>query len=163
MTETAERVIAGEALVPAPLEEVWQAWTTGAGAETFLAPRCRIEARPGGAFEILFDLTARPGEQGSEGMTVMAVQAPRMLAFTWNAPPHLAGVRGQRTHVVVRLAEAGERATRVSIRHDGWGEGGEWDEAFAYFERAWKQVVLPRLRHRFEAGPVDWRQPPRLA
>lgn len=163
MSGAAERSIDGEVLVPAPVDEVWKVWTTAEGAESFLAPRCRIEARPGGAFEILFDLTAEPGEQGSEGMTVMAVQAPAMLAFTWNAPPHLAEVRGQRTHVVVRLAAAGPGSTRVTIRHDGWGDGGQWDEAFAYFERAWKQVVLPRLRHRFTVGPVDWRQPPRPA
>jgi hypothetical protein len=49
------------------------------------------------------------------------------------------------------------------LRHDGWGEGGEWDTAFAYFSRAWTDVVLPRLKHRFEQGPMDWSDPPRLA
>ena len=32
--------------------------------------------------------------------------------------------------------------------------------AFEYFERAWGQVVLPRLRYRFERGPIDWDQRP---
>lgn len=158
-----ERVIYGEVVVPASVTEVWQAWTTEEGAESFFAPVCRIDLRPGGAYEMLFDLEAEPGSQGGEGMVIMAVQPPRMLSFTWNAPPKLPEVRGQRTHVVVRLSETETGTTRVTVHHDGWGEGGEWDEAFAYFSRAWTGVVLPRLKHRFEHGPVDWTDPPRLA
>jgi uncharacterized protein YndB with AHSA1/START domain len=160
MSAETDRIIAAEVVVAAPIEKVWESWTTSAGAQTFLAPRCRVEARPGGAYEMLFLPDAPAGEQGSEGMIVLAVQTPRMLAFTWNAPPHLPQVRGQMTHVVVRLAPAGEDGTRVTLRHDGWGEGGEWDAAFAYFERAWKRTVLPRLQHRFAVGPIDWTAPP---
>jgi uncharacterized protein YndB with AHSA1/START domain len=155
-----ERAITGEIVVPAPLAKVWHAWTTKEGAESFFAPRCHIDLKPGGAYEMLFDLEAEPGKQGGEGMVVMAVQPERMLAFTWNAPPHLPGVRGQMTHVVIRFFEAGAGHTRVTLRHDGWGEGGEWDAAFQYFSRAWANVVLPRLKYRFERGPVDWSNPP---
>jgi len=155
-----ERAITGEIVVPAPLAEVWRAWTTKEGAESFFAPRCNIDLKPGGAYEILFNLKAKRGEQGSEGMIVMAVQPQRMLAFTWNAPPYLPGVRGQMTHVVIRLFATDAGETRVTVRHDGWGEGDEWDAAFQYFLRAWADVVLPRLKHRFESGPVDWSDPP---
>jgi uncharacterized protein YndB with AHSA1/START domain len=155
-------VITCEIDVPAPLPAVWQAWTTKEGAESFFAPRCTIDPKPGGAYEMLFDLGAEPGKQGAEGMVVMALQPPRMLAFTWNAPPHLPRVRGQMTHVVVRLSEADAGHTRVTVRHDGWGEGGEWDAAFDYFSRTWAEVVLPRLKHRFVCGPVDWYNPPRF-
>lgn len=157
-----ERAIVGEVVVPALLAQVWRAWTTEEGAESFFAPRCHIELRPGGAYEILFVPDAEPGRRGAEGMRVMAVQPPRMLAFTWNAPHSLPAVRDQMTHVVIRLSEAGPGQTRVALRHDGWGEGGEWDQAFQYFTRAWNDVVLPRLKYRFEQGPVDWRNPPVL-
>ena len=155
-----ERVIASEIDVPVPLTEVWEAWTTKEGAECFFAPRCNIDLKPGGVSEMLFNLEAERGKQGGEGMVVMAVQPQRMLAFTWNAPPHLPSVRGQMTHVVIRLFETEAGGTRVTVRHDGWGEGNEWDEAFQYFSSAWAEVVLPRLKHRFESGPVDWSNPP---
>jgi len=157
-----ERAIVGEIVVPASLAEVWRVWTTDEGAQTFFAPRCHIELRPGGAYEILFDPDAEAGSRGGEGMVVMAVQPPRMLAFTWNAPPSLPTVRGQMTHVVIRLSETEAGDTRVRLRHDGWGTGGEWDQAFRYFERAWNEVVLPRLRYCFQHGPVDWDHPPVL-
>ena len=41
----------------------------------------------------------------------------------------------------------------------GWGAGPDWDKAFAYFETAW-DVVLGRLKLRFESGPIDWSNPP---
>jgi uncharacterized protein YndB with AHSA1/START domain len=156
----AEKAITAQIQVMAPLPEVWKAWTTVEGAQSFFAPRCRIDLKPGGAYEMLFDLEAEPGKRGGEGMVVMAVQPERMLAFTWNAPPHLSTVRGQRTHVVVRLFETEAGGTRVLLRHDGWGEGEEWEEAFEYFTRAWRDVVLPRLRYRFARGPIDWSHPP---
>jgi hypothetical protein len=37
----------------------------------------------------------------------------------------------------------------------GWGEGGEWDKAFAYFSTAWPHV-LQNLQESFSKGPVNW-------
>jgi len=155
-----EKVITGQIDVPATLGEVWDAWTTEEGAQAFFAPKSHIDLKPGGTYEMLFNLEAEQGKQGGEGMVVLAVQPMRMLAFTWNAPPDLPSVRGQMTHVVVRMAETEAGKTRVTLRHDGWGEGNEWEKAFAYFSRVWPSVVLPRLRYRFETGPVDWSNPP---
>ncbi len=162
MTEQsdAEKVVSVQIDVPAPLPDVWKAWTTEEGAQSFFAPKCNIDLTPGGRYEMLFDLDAEPGKRGGEGMVVMAIQPERMLAFTWNAPPHLPSVRDQRTHVVVRLFESEAGETRVILRHDGWGDGEEWEEAYQYFSRAWRDVVLPRLRYRFASGPVDWNDPP---
>jgi hypothetical protein len=65
--------------------------------------------------------------------------------------------------VTVFFSALGPDRTRVLLRHDGWGEGGEWDGAFEYFNRAWKRTVLPRLKYRFESGPIDWNSPPDLS
>jgi uncharacterized protein YndB with AHSA1/START domain len=158
-----EPVIREEILVDATVDEVWEAWTTEAGIRSFFAPACNVELRVDGAYEILFNPDAPAGERGAEGMRILAFQPKTMLAFTWNAPPHLSQVRGQLTHVLVRLRRGPEGRTRVALTHSGWGEGGQWDEALAYFERAWGHIVLPRLRYRFSVGAVDWSDPPRFA
>ena len=64
--------------------------------------------------------------------------------------------------MVVNLESKGPDETQVSLVHDGWGEGGEWDQAFDYFTRAWGEIVLPRLKYRFDEGPIDWQDPPAL-
>lgn len=161
-TQDLDRAIRGEVIVKGDLQTVWRAWTTTEGIESFFAPACNIDLRVGGAYEIFFNPDGKPGERGAEGMRIMAIQTEKMLAFDWSAPPSLPEVRDQRTHVVVRFNSVSENETRVTLFHDGWGEGGQWDQAFDYFVAAWNRVVLPRLAYRFEHGPVDWKNPPKL-
>lgn len=151
----AERAIEKEVVVAATAEQAWTAWTTREGIVSFFAPDARVDARPDGPFEIYFDPLAEPGLRGADTERFMALQPRRMLSFTWNAPPTLPQVRGQHTLVIVRLQPVSERETRVTLHHTGWGEGGEWDKAYAYFDRAWGNV-LANLKKRFESGPVDW-------
>jgi len=152
-----------EITISAPVSEVWQAWTTEEGARTFFARDCKIELKPGGAYEMLFNKDASPGEQGGEGMILLAIQPEKMLSFTWNAPPYLPEVRGEMTHVTLRFQEINPGETTINLVHDGWGKGGEWDQAFDYFINAWGDVVLPRLIHSFEVGPIDWENLPDLS
>jgi uncharacterized protein YndB with AHSA1/START domain len=152
---SAERAIELDVTVAADPARVWETWTTTEGVKTFFAPDARVELRVGGPFEVYFNPLAAPGMKGADGMRILAFQEGRMLSFDWNAPPHLPAARAQRTHVVVRLEAAGEGQTRVTLRHDGWGDGGEWDQAFGYFQKAWPNV-LANLKKRFETGPVDW-------
>ena len=158
-----ERVIRAETIVDASRDDVWDAWTTEKGIKSFLAPSCNIDLRVNGSYEVFFDLEAQPGRRGGEGVRILALEPKRMLSITWNAPPHLSEVRKQWTHVTVRFEEIQKGQTKVTLTHDGWGEGEEWGDTFTYFERAWVEVVLPRLKHRFSIGPLDWNNLPKLS
>jgi uncharacterized protein YndB with AHSA1/START domain len=158
MEQEMERKIQKGAVVPAPVEAVWQAWTTEAGATSFFAPKANVELVIGGRYEMLFDLDASVGSQGGEGLKILSYLPPEMLSFEWNAPPHLPTVRGERTWVVIQFEAHPGGATGVKLTHLGWRSGGEWDDAFNYFVRAW-DVVLARLVHRFTTGPIDWSNP----
>jgi len=156
------RIIRGEAIIEASIDEVWDAWTTEEGIKSFFASACRIDVRVDGPYEILFDPEVEEGRRGAEGVRILALEPKKMLSFTWSAPPEMEEVRKQWTHVVIRFQKISKQQTKVTLTHDGWGEGREWDEAFAYFTRAWLDVVLPRLKYRFSVGPVDWNNPPKL-
>lgn len=150
-----ERALMKEVEVAARPEAVWTAWTTREGVVGFMAPDAVVEARVGGAFHIHFDPLAPPGARGADDMRFMALQPPHFLSFDWNAPPSLPEARTQRTFVTVRLRPVDPGHTLVRLHHSGWGDGGEWDQAFTYFDRAWDQV-LAQLQQRFAGGPVDW-------
>jgi uncharacterized protein YndB with AHSA1/START domain len=143
--------------IDAPIADVWQSWTTREGIIRFFAPDAVIEPRVGGLFEIHIDPTAPPGDKGADGMRYLALDAPRFLSFTWNAPPSLPVARQQRTVVMMRLTPVTDKRTRVDFRHVGWGEGGEWDKAYQYFNRAWPRV-LANLQQSHEGKPMDWTQ-----
>jgi uncharacterized protein YndB with AHSA1/START domain len=151
----AEKAIDKSVDIAATLDEAWASWTTREGIVGFFAPDAVVDPRPGGAFHIHIDPGAPAGSRGADDMRYLALQPKRMLSFDWNAPPSLPVVRAQRTVVIVRFEPLGDRLTRVSLHHVGWGEGGEWDRAHAYFDRAWGQV-LANLKKRYETGPYDW-------
>jgi uncharacterized protein YndB with AHSA1/START domain len=159
----ADRVLRTELTVAAPLAEAWKAWTTEDGVKSFFAPGCHIEPKVDGAYEIFFNPQGEPGLRGAEGMRILAFEPERRLAFTWNAPPTIPAIRGQRTMVEVAFASLDAQHTRIRFTHLGWGEGADWDAAYAYFDTAWNTFVLPHLVHRFTSGPIDWGKRPTMA
>lgn len=150
-----EKAISEKVTVKANVNDVWRAWTTSAGIKTFFAPDAHVELKVDGPFQIYIDPTGEPGMKGADDMRIIGFQENKMLTFNWNAPPSLPEARKQRTVVIVRFESRGEALTDVSLTHIGWGEGGEWDKAHAYFSRSWPNV-LKNLKKRFDDGPVDW-------
>ena len=157
-----DRVLRAEIVVPAPVKDVWDAWTTDAGIRSFFAPEAHVDLRVDGTYDVWFNPKGGPDQRGAEGMRILDVDPLRRFVFTWNAPPSIPSIRGRRTVVVLEFAAAGEKATRLRFSHLGWGEGADWDKAFAYFDQAWGGFVLPSLVHRFEKGPIDWTARPEL-
>lgn len=151
----AGRVLRKAVTLDAPLAEVWKAWTTSEGAKSFFGPGARVEATPGGPFEIYFSLNAPEGLRGSEHCKVHSVVPMKLLAFTWNQPPIIPALRDVHTLVTLRFEELSPGRVRVEMTHSGWGVGEDWDKAYAYFDRAW-DAVLGNLHYRFAVGPVDW-------
>jgi uncharacterized protein YndB with AHSA1/START domain len=138
-----------ERVIELPRSEIWRLLTTNDGWRRLFEAEARIELRPGGPFEILFDPSAPQGQQGSEGCTVLSFIPDEMLSFTWNAPPNFARARQRRTWVVVRLDELAPTRTRVRLDHQGFGQQAaetpdaraEWEGVRAYFLQAWARVL----------------------
>ncbi len=157
-----DRQIKVAVTVAATPEQVWPLWTTDEGVRSFFAPSSHIDLKVGGAYEIFFDPSAPTGQKGADGMTLLAVEPNRRLAFTWNAPGTMPYVRAQRTIVIVDFTPVGKDSTRVTLQHIGWGSGKEWDDAIKYFEPAWNGFVMASFKRRMEHGPINWKSLPKL-
>ena len=163
MSGVSKRVIRKEVQVNAPVEKVWDAWTTDNGAVTFFAPKARIKLALGGPYEMYFNLEAPKGSRGSEGCKVLSFLPMEMFSFEWNAPPEFPNVRREQikkhTWVVVQFCSIGRNQTKARLTHLGWKEGEEWEKVFQYFLRAW-DIVLGRLEHMFTTGKaINWDDP----
>lgn len=156
--DVSPRSIVKEVEVAAPPAAVWPLWTTSEGIR-WLVESARIELRIGGPYELYFLNDAPEGSRGSEGCRVLAWIPDRMVAFTWNAPPHLATTRRSLTWVVVEL-EPTSAGTRVRVTHLGWPASTiadlstEWPATYAYFDRAWGNVVQALVAHVAQGGRV---------
>lgn len=126
--------------IDAPVSDAWELWTTQDGL-SFFAPAARIELEPGGVYEVYFLPDAPAGQRGSEGTHVLGFQDERMLTITWALPPYMPEVRPHLTTITILFEEMDENRTRVTLTHSGWGWGGEWDTARAYFVTNWPAVL----------------------
>ena len=153
-TQAEERILRKEVVVRAPLEAVWEAFTTEEGL-TFVSARSNVELRPGGKYEWFLDGEPDPrGVRGSQGSHLVAVLPREMIAFRWTYPPSLPRLRetGATAQVVVRFSPAGPDATQVVLTHSDWASGSDGEAAYAYFDKAW-EAVLNRLAQSLEGAP----------
>jgi uncharacterized protein YndB with AHSA1/START domain len=144
--------------VAAPPAEVWRALTSPRGVRSFFAAQAKVEPMIGGAYEIYFIPTNPPGLRGTENVRILAMEPPRRLLISWNAPTAFGDLRTQQTTVEFELAPAA-RGTRLTLTHFGWGRGARWQKVRDYFAGAWP-YVLGQLQYRFDHGPIDWKRPP---
>ncbi|MEP7206030.1 MAG: SRPBCC domain-containing protein [Casimicrobiaceae bacterium] len=136
-------------VVDAPVADVWKAWTTAEGIESFFAPKAvRVEPWPGGAFELWFGLDSPEGSRGSEGCRVHSITPMEQFVFEWNAPPTLPEIRSLRTLVYLDFKALDGKRTEVTLRNFGYGQGEAWAKSRAYFTSAWN-AVMTGLEKRF--------------
>jgi uncharacterized protein YndB with AHSA1/START domain len=143
-----DRAIVVEREIDAPVADIWRVWTTNEGFQEVYDRETNIELRVGGPFEIFWDSENRIG---SNGCKILSFSPRRSIAFSWNAPPSIPSIRERRTVVAVTLEPIGKSGTRMRLVNDGYGDGADWDEAFAYFEAAWPRVV-DRIAEHFGGG-----------
>ncbi len=149
-----DRVMVKEVTVNAPLDAVWQAWTTAEGL-TFVSAKSNVELRRGGPYEWFLDLPPdENGKRGGEGARILAFHPMQMLAFSWTFPPAVPELRNadETYQVIVYFKDNGDGTITVQLNAHEWQEGATWDRGWEYFDSAWDSV-LERLRAHFEPKP----------
>ena len=137
-----------EVEVPAPVSEVWHAFSTSEGLSTWLFPNATVDLRPGGDWMVHF-----PGG-GSGGGTIVSFVPEKELVIAALAPEKFPAVRAERTRAVFTFEPRGN-ATIVRLTQTGWKSGEEWTRAYGYL-LAGNAQLMATLHKRFVDGPVDW-------
>jgi uncharacterized protein YndB with AHSA1/START domain len=143
-----EKALKFQVLVPGKAADVWQAFTTTAGLNTWLWQDCTVDLRVGGGWIVHY-----PGGKTGGG-TVVSLLDGRQLVLHAMAPEKFPEVRSVGTTAVFDFAPEGD-GTRVTLTQTGWRAGKEWDEAYDYLA-AGNAQLLEQLYVRFARGPVKW-------
>ena len=147
-----EKLLRFEVIVPASLDEVWNAFATRDGAVTWLWSDVRIDLRPGGDWLVLY-----PGG-ATGGGTIVSFKPKRELVVRALAPEQFPTVRAERTNATFAFEAITPASTKVTLVQTGWKSGKEWDDAYEYLAGGNAQLFAA-LKRRFETGPIDWRRP----
>jgi uncharacterized protein YndB with AHSA1/START domain len=143
------KVLRIELSIPAPVQDVWQAFTTQQGLSSWLAPDVSVNLKPGGDWLVKF-----PGSTG--GGTIVSFVPEKEIVISALAPDRFPHVRAARTRAVFTFTPRGN-STLVRLTQTGWQSGPEWDAAYEYLA-AGNAEILAMLHHRFVAGPTDWQK-----
>ena len=138
-----------EVVVPAKLDDVWSAFTTNAGLNTWLWKECTVDLKEGGGW------TAHYPGGATGGGTIISFQPKRELVIHAMAPEKFPEVRRTGTTAVFEIAPEGDGASKVTLTQTGWKEGKEWDDAYEYLAQGNAQL-MGQLHRRFTQGPLKW-------
>ena len=135
--------------VPAPVSEVWRAFSTREGLISWLTPEADVELRPGGDWICRF-----PGGSTGGG-TILRFVPEKELVISALAPDQFPHVRAERTTATFQFEPRGA-STIVRLTQTGWKTGPEWTRAYEYLV-AGNAQLMAGLHRRFVEGPVDWK------
>ncbi|KKO52970.1 SRPBCC family protein [Paenibacillus sp. DMB20] len=144
--------IVKEIRIAADRKLVWKAWTESERITQWFAPEAHIQPEVGGAFELYFN----PGNKdvmSTKGCKFIRLNAPETLAFEWKGPDPFAAVMNEAGNltVVEVVLEKLDGGTAVRLRHSGWGDSADFEQARAWHVEAWEQM-LGSLKSSMEAG-----------
>lgn len=145
-----ERALRFEVSIPAPVGDVWNAFTTSEGLNTWLWSDCTVDLREGGGWTVHY-----PGG-ATGGGTILNFTSGKQITLRAMAPEKFPEVRSTGTIAKFEFAADGDK-TRVTLTQTGWKQGKEWDDAYEYLSKGNAQL-LEQLLYRFVKGPIQWKK-----
>lgn len=147
----AEEPMVIEGIVAAPVAEVWKAWTTKAGLESWLAPHADIDLRVGGLMRSTYDPKGRLGDAGTIENRLLAVERERLLTIqVAKAPddfPFRPIVSSMKT--TLTFEPTADNRTLVRISATGFTDEVESQRMKNFFSRG-NARTMTQLQERFQ-------------
>ncbi len=141
-----------EAIITAPLDQVWAAYTTKAGLESWMVAHAEIELKVGGTMKTCYDPKGTVDDANAIDNAILSYEPMHMLSFKVRKAPQGFPFPHAITNMwtISYLEAQGEKATRVRGVCLGIGKDEESRKMREFFNRG-NAVTLERLQRRFAA------------
>lgn len=138
-----------EGTVEASVEDVWKAFTTKEGIESWMVPHAEIDLRVGGLMRTHYNKDGKIGDPGTIENMIISYDPKRMLSIRIaKAPdgfPFPNAAKGMWT--VIYFDAVGPAQTRVTVRGLGFTRDEESQKMRAFFERGNGYTVEQLKKH----------------
>ena len=138
--------------VGAPVNAVWDAWTTNEGLRSWLTPQADIDLRVGGLIRTNYREQERLGDPGTIVYTILAVEPRRVLALQITGPPSNFPFPTivQKMSTVLYFLAVDDQVSRVRIVSGPFGADEESQRMRAFFETG-NAILMDQLQRHFLA------------
>jgi uncharacterized protein YndB with AHSA1/START domain len=139
-----------EALIDAPRDLVWKAFTTKEGQESWNVAHAEIDLRPGGKMLTQYDAAGKISDPDTIENIINALDPGFMFTITVGTPPEKFPYKNAIKKVwhVIYFEEVGPKQTRVRCVGNGYGDDEEAQKLRAFFEKG-NAYTLQKLQEKF--------------
>lgn len=143
--------IVTEAVINAPVAEVWKMWTTKDGIESWMVAKTEIDLTVGGTWRTSYSKTSNLDDDASIRHTILAYDPLKMFSMRTIKPPKNFPFPNAilRTWTVVYFEPVGESRTKVTGRMLGFTDDEESRKMRAFFETG-NKTTLDALVKKYE-------------
>ena len=140
-----------EALIPAPVAEVWRVWTTSDGYKTLGVAHADVDLRVGGLIRSRYRADGVLGDDETIENRILAYEPLRMIAIKIDKTPRTFPFKEawKSTWTVVTLTDHGNSQTHIRVSSMGYGTDEESLAMRKFFE-AGNAATLKTLAQHFE-------------
>lgn len=130
-------VVTTEAVINAPLEKVWELFTTKAGMESWMIAKTEITLAVGGLWRTSYSKDSTLDDDAAIHHRILAYDPGRLFSFHTVKPPKGFPFPNAilKTWTVVYFEAAGSGQTRVTTRMLGYTQEEESQKMRTFFER----------------------------
>jgi uncharacterized protein YndB with AHSA1/START domain len=137
------------AIVPAPPEKVWDAFTTTEGVKSWMVALADIDMKIGGLWKTKYRNVGTLGDEGTIVNEVLSYDPGRMFSIRIHTPPK--GFPFMKSYkemwTVVYFEAAGEGRTKVTCRGHGFTDEEESKKLRSFFEGGNRQTLEMLAKH----------------
>jgi len=144
--------IVTEAVIAAPVAEVWKVWTTKEGIESWMVAKTEIDLRVGGIWRTSYNKSSNLDDEESIRHTILAFDPQKMFSMRTVKPPKNFPFPNAilKTWTVVYFEPIEGSRTKVTAHMLGFTDDEESQKMRAFFE-AGNRTTLDSLVKKYQA------------
>lgn len=138
ITQTGEKVLRLESVLPIDIQGAWQLFTNDAQLIKWIAPVAHIELKTGGFILTNYDKTKPLSDSTSIKLGIINYLENEMLTLKVNLnsnfSPKIISEDGN-LQEIIQFVYISPKQTKVISSMIGWGKGEDWEKTYGFFER----------------------------
>jgi uncharacterized protein YndB with AHSA1/START domain len=142
-----------EGIIEAPVGDVWRAFTTKEGQESWNVAHADIDLRVGGKMLTHYDPDGQIGDPNTIENTILCFDPERMVAIRATKPPEKFPFKGalKNNWTVLYFDEVSAGRTKLTVIGLGYGDDEESQKLREFF-RIGNAYTLKKLQAKFASG-----------